>query len=159
MEEPSSNSISNELRKFIALRVNGLEFCVDINNVREIRGWTPATPLPRAPSYVRGVINLRGKVLLIIDLAARLGLAPMEPTGTSVITVIDTKEQPVGLLVEAVSDILAVSDSDIQPTPNVGSVAAGQFVRGVLNYEGRMISLIAIDEVLGTSDVPHTVAA
>ena len=159
MEEPSSNSISNELRKFIALRVNGLEFCVDINNVREIRGWTPATPLPRAPSYVRGVINLRGKVLLIIDLAARLGLSPMEPTTTSVITVIDTKEQPVGLLVEAVSDILAVSDNDIQPTPNVGSVAAGQFVRGVLNYEGRMISLIAIDEVLGTSDVPQTAAA
>jgi purine-binding chemotaxis protein CheW len=159
MEEPSSNSISNELRKFIALRVNGLEFCVDINNVREIRGWTATTPLPRAPSYVRGVINLRGKVLLIIDLAARLGLAPMEPTSTSVITVIDTNEQPVGLLVEAVSDILAVADSDIQPTPNVGSVAAGQFVRGVLNYEGRMISLIAIDEVLGTADAPRTAAA
>lgn len=157
--EPSSNVISNELRKFIALRVNGLEFCVDINNVREIRGWTPATLLPRAPDYVRGVINLRGKVLLIIDLAARLGLTPMEATTTSVITVIDTSGQPVGLLVEAVSDILAVNDSDIQPTPNVGSVAAGQFVRGVLNYEGRMISLIAIEEVLGTADALNDVAA
>ena len=157
--EPNSNVATNELRKFIALRVNGLEFCVDINNVREIRGWTPATPLPRAPDYVRGVINLRGKVLLIIDLAARLGLAPMEAKSTSVITVIDTSGQPVGLLVEAVSDILAVNDSDIQPTPNVGSVAAGQFVRGVLNYEGRMISLIAIEEVLGTVDTINNVAA
>lgn len=157
--EPNSNVATNELRKFIALRVNGLEFCVDINNVREIRGWTPATPLPRAPDYVRGVINLRGKVLLIIDLAARLGLAAMEAKSTSVITVIDTSGQPVGLLVEAVSDILAVNDSDIQPTPNVGSVAAGQFVRGVLNYEGRMISLIAIEEVLGTVDTINNVAA
>ena len=157
--ERNSNVISNELRKFIALRVNGLEFCVDINNVREIRGWTPATLLPRAPDYVRGVINLRGKVLLIIDLAARLGLAPVEPTATNVITVIDTNDEPVGLLVEAVSDILAVSDDDIQPTPNVGSVAAGEFVRGVLNYEGRMISLIAIDEVLGTTDTLRNAAA
>ena len=157
--ESNSNATTSELRKFIALRVNGLEFCVDINNVREIRGWTPATPLPRAPDYVRGVINLRGKVLLIIDLAARLGLAAMEAKSTSVITVIDTSGQPVGLLVEAVSDILAVNESDIQPTPNVGSVAAGQFVRGVLNYEGRMISLIAIEEVLGTVDAIHDAAA
>jgi purine-binding chemotaxis protein CheW len=157
--EATNNVISNELRKFIALRVNGLEFCVDINNVREIRGWTPATPLPRAPSYVRGVINLRGKVLLIIDLAARLGLSPMEPNATSVISVIDTCGQPVGLLVEAVSDILAVSDNDIQPTPNIGEVAAGEFVSGVLNYEGRMISLIAIEEVLGHVETVHEAAA
>ena len=79
MTEVTSN-VAGADRELIAFRIGEQEFCVDIMNVREIRGWTPATPLPRSPSYMKGVINLRGIVLPIIDLGARFGLATAEPT-------------------------------------------------------------------------------
>ena len=99
-------------------------------SVREIRGWTPATPLPHAPSYVRGVINLRGAVLPIIDLAARLGFLPTEPTARQVIIVVQVGTQMIGLLVDAVSDILTRRPTTIQPTPDVATETVQTFVRG-----------------------------
>ena len=135
-------SASNEL---IAFRLGGQEFCVDIMSVRDIRGWTQTTPLPHSPDYVKGVINLRGSVLPVIDLAARLGFAPTEPTARHVIIVTQVANQSVGLLVEAVSDILTIGADAIQPTPDVASDLARLFMRGVLAIEGRMISLISLD--------------
>ncbi|WP_374333183.1 chemotaxis protein CheW, partial [Aestuariivirga sp.] len=73
--------------EFVAFRAGGLEFCINIMSVREIRGWTPATAIPRAPGYIRGVINLRGVVLPIVDLGVRLGLPGTEPTARHVIIV------------------------------------------------------------------------
>lgn len=135
-------------RELIAFRVAAQEFCVDIMSVREIRGWTRVTPLPRSPSFVRGVVNLRGAVLPIVDLAARLGFAATEPTARHVIIVTKIGHQVIGLLVDAVSDILTVTDEALQPTPAVASEMARAFVRGVLAVEQRMISLIALDNVL-----------
>jgi purine-binding chemotaxis protein CheW len=135
-------------RELIAFRIGVQEFCVDIMSIREIRGWTPATALPQSPGFVRGVINLRGAVLPIVDLAARLGFPPAEPTARHVIIVAQIGSQIVGLLVDAVSDILTVIDGSIQPTPDVASEMAKTFVRGVLAVEGRMISLIALDNLL-----------
>ena len=135
-------------RELITFRVGQQEFCTDIMAVREIRGWTPATALPRTPDFVAGVINLRGAVLPIVDLSARLGLGPAEPTARHVIIVAQIGEQVVGLLVGAVSDILTVTDDMVQPTPDVASDMAKTFVRGLLTIEGRMISLIALDRVL-----------
>jgi purine-binding chemotaxis protein CheW len=135
-------------RELIAFRIGAQEFCVDIMSIREIRGWTPATPLPQSPSFVRGVINLRGAVLPIIDLAARLGFPPAEPTVRHVIIVAQVDHQIVGLLVDAVLDILSVTDEIVQTTPDVASEMAKTFVLGVLAVEGRMISLIALDHVL-----------
>ncbi|MCQ3971320.1 chemotaxis protein CheW, partial [Klebsiella pneumoniae] len=74
-------------RELIAFRIGDQEFCVDIRSVREIRGWAPATPLPQSPAYVRGVLNLRGAVLPIIDLSSRLGLGTAEPSARHVIIV------------------------------------------------------------------------
>ncbi|MEX6509008.1 chemotaxis protein CheW [Jiella sp. M17.18] len=135
-------------RELIAFRIGEQEFCVDIMSVREIRGWAAATPLPHAPSYVNGVINLRGAVLPIVDLAARLGFPRTEPTARSVIIVVRVDQQLFGLLVDAVSDILTVTDDLLQPTPDLASDLAKTFVRGVMAIEGRMISLIATDNVL-----------
>ncbi|RTL62573.1 MAG: chemotaxis protein CheW [Hyphomicrobiales bacterium] len=143
-----SKSGNAETRELIAFRIGTQEFCIDIMSIREIRGWTPATPLPKSPSFVRGVINLRGTVLPIVDLAVRLGFAPSEPTARHAIMVSQIGQQVVGLLVEGVSDIFTVSDSDIQPTPDVASDMAKRFVRGVIATDGRMISLIALNAVL-----------
>ncbi len=136
------------MRELIAFRIGAQEFCVDIMSVREIRGYTQATALPQAPSFVRGVINLRGAVLPIVDLAVRLGFPPPEPTARHVIMVVNIGAQVVGLLVDAVLDILTVEEGAIQPTPDVASEMAKVFTRGVLAIDGRMISLIGLDHVL-----------
>ncbi len=135
-------------RELIAFRIGDQEFCVDIMSVREIRGWAPATPLPRTPSFVKGVINLRGAVLPIIDLGARLGLKTSEPTARHVIMVVNIGERTIGLLVDAVSDIINMSDDLVQATPDVASDQVKTFVKGLFALEGRMVSLIALDRVL-----------
>lgn len=134
--------------EFIAFRLGDQEFCVDIMSVREIRGWTPATALPHAPHYVRGVINLRGAVLPIVDLAERLGFAPAQGGARQVIIVVQIARQLVGLLVDAVSDILTLPADAVQPTPDVAAGAVGVFIHGILALDGRMIGLIRLDAVL-----------
>ena len=134
--------------ELIAFRIGQQEFCVDIMSVREIRGWVPATPLPRSPPFVRGVINLRGAVLPILDLAARLGLPPPEPTARHVIIVAQVGAQVIGVLVDAVSDIITVDESTVQPPPDLASDRVRTFVQGLLAIESRMVSLISLDRVM-----------
>ena len=136
------------MRELISFRIGAQEFCVDIMAIREIRGWTAATALPQSPSFVKGVINLRGAVLPIVDLALRLGFESTEANDRNVIIVAQIGEQVVGLLVDAVSDILTITDDMIQPTPDVASETAKTFVRGLIPMEGRMISLIGLERVL-----------
>jgi purine-binding chemotaxis protein CheW len=142
-------------RELISFRIGDQEFCVNIMEVREIRGWTPATALPQAPAFVRGVINLRGAVLPIVDLGARLGLGTADPTARHVIIVAQVQNQVVGLLVDAVSDILTVTDEEIQPTPDVASEMVRTFVRGLLAIDGRMVSFISLDRVLPDRELDH----
>ncbi|EPE99692.1 chemotaxis protein CheW [Rhizobium grahamii] len=134
-------------RELIAFRIGDQEFCVDIMSVREIRGWTPAMAMPHSPSYMRGVINLRGAVLPIIDLSARLGMRATEPTQRHVIIVAQVCRKVVGLLVEAVSDILTVTDENVQPTPEIASELQRQFARGILAIDKRMICLLELDAI------------
>jgi purine-binding chemotaxis protein CheW len=147
MTEPVSIT-SNARRELIAFRIGDQEFCVDIMQVREIRGWTQATPLPRTPAFMKGVINLRGAVLPIVDLGARLGLKTSEPTARHVIMVINQGARTMGLLVDAVSDIIEVTEDMVQPTPDVACDQVKAFVKGLFAIEGRMISLITLDRVL-----------
>jgi purine-binding chemotaxis protein CheW len=142
---PAANGPACE---FVAFRIGVQEFCIDIMSVREIRGWTPATPLPHAPSYVRGVINLRGSVLPIVDLAERLGFPPIEATARQVIIVVQFGGQIIGLLVDAVSDILTQSTENIQPTPDIATDVVKSFVRGVLAIDERMIGLVELDSLM-----------
>ena len=135
-------------RELISFRIGAQEFCVDIMAVREIRGWTAATALPQSPSYVRGVINLRGAVLPIVDLPNRLGYGVSEPTARHVIIVAQIGTQFVGLLVDAVSDILTIADQALQPTPDVACDTVKTFVKGLLPLEDRMVSMISLDQVL-----------
>ncbi|MDG2521026.1 chemotaxis protein CheW [Caulobacter sp. 73W] len=137
-----------ERRELISFRVGQQEYCVDIMAVREIRGWSPATSLPQSPNYMRGVINLRGAVLPIMDLSSRLGLGSAEPTVRHVIIVVKVQERMMGLLVDAVSDILSITDDLVQPTPDVACDRVRSFVRGIISLEGRMISEISLDRLL-----------
>jgi purine-binding chemotaxis protein CheW len=139
---------AGERRELISFRVGQQEYCVDIMAVREIRGWSPATSLPQSPSYMRGVINLRGAVLPIMDLASRIGMPMVEPTVRHVIIVVKAGDRMMGLLVDAVSDILSITEDLVQATPDVACDKVRSFVRGIISLEGRMISEIALDRLL-----------
>lgn len=148
----TAKTISQGARELIAFRIGDQEFTVNIMSVREIRGWTPATPMPHTPSYMMGVINLRGAVLPIIDLSARLGMKPAEPTARHVIIVAQVYDRIVGLLVDAVSDILTVTDDTIQPTPEVASDLEKTFARGIIALENRMICLVELEAIFPESE-------
>ena len=145
-------------RELIAFRIADQEFCVDITSVREIRGWTETTLVPLAPAYVRGVINLRGTVMPVVDMSLRLGRERTEPSDRHVIVVTYIGEQLVGLLVDAVCETLTLKDSDIQAAPDVGADAVQALVKGIIDVDGRMVTLIALDYVLPRIDEPSQAA-
>ncbi len=148
LHESGSSRKSLNQRELISFRTGKQYFCVDIMAVREIRGWTPATAMPQAPNFVLGVVNLRGTVLPIIDLGVRLGLGPTEPTARSAIIVTDIGGQYVGLLVDAVTDILTVDVEALQPTPDIGSSTTREFVVGLLPSDDRLISLLSLERIV-----------
>ena len=121
-------------------------------SVREIRGWTEATPLPHTPDYVRGVINLRGTVLPIIDLAARLALPPDENNDRSVVIVVHENDETVGLLVDAVSDILTISRTDLQTPPDMAADNQHRFVSALIIEDERMIRVLDLHKTLSTGE-------
>ncbi len=134
-------------REIVSFRLSEQDFCIDIMNIREIRGWTPPTPLPHSPDYVRGLINLRGSVLPIVDLSRRLGLSTREATSRDVIIVVMVDDQLIGLVVDGVSDILTVKQDEFQPTPSVGTDGAHGYVQGIMAVEGRMIRHLDLKRV------------
>lgn len=134
--------------ELIAFSAAGQEFCVDVHAVREIRSYTAATPMPHAPPFVCGVVNLRGTVLPIVDLADRLGLGRTVPNARSAIIVADLDGELVGLLVDAMSSIMTVRNDQLQPAPDVASALARSFVTAVLVIDDRMISLLSLQGIL-----------
>ena len=124
------------------------EYSLDIMSVREIRGWTRTTPLPHAPSYMKGVINLRGTVLPVMDLAERLGLAPRDHTDRNVIIVVNHEDTMTGLLVDAVSDIIALTSEDLQPPPEMQSTVGPNVVRSLTLIDERMIRVLDLSSIV-----------
>ena len=136
--------------EIIAFRLNDQSFCVKTRSIREIRGWAPVTPMPHAPYEVLGVINLRGMVIPVIDLAAKLGMAGTEASERSAIIVTDVNGMTMGLLVEGVSDILTVPATSLQPVPhNAGQ--ATQFVEGILTHQDQMICFLNLEELFSAN--------
>ncbi len=134
--------------ELLSFRVGDQEFCIDIMSVREIRGWTPTTPLPHAPSFIRGVVNLRGVAIPVIDLNERLGLEISEPGSQHVIIVVHIGSEVAGLLVNGVSDIITAKEEMIQPVPPIASSRTRNYVQGLLTVENRMVSLLRTNQLL-----------
>jgi purine-binding chemotaxis protein CheW len=140
-------STANGARELMAFRVGAQEFCIDIQSVREIRGWSAATALPKTPGYVLGVINLRGSILPIIDLSARFGLGPTTPTGRHVIMVVQIGSRSVGLLVDAVSEIVVLNADLIQPPPALDSEDMVALIIGIVAHQDRLLCVLALEQV------------
>lgn len=136
-------------REVVSFRVQEMDFCVGITSVREIRGWTPATVLPQAQGFVTGVINLRGTVVAVIDLARRLGLGTTSPGPRHVILIVALNGRLTGLLADTVSDIMTLDAETIRPLPAQLADRARDFMSGIATLpDGRMLRMLDLAHVL-----------
>ena len=149
-EVATPDQVSSPQTEYLSFRIGDSEYSVEIMSVREIRGWTKTTSLPHAPHFVRGVINLRGTVLPVVDLALRLGLDASEPEERNVIIVVDVGARVMGLRVDAVSDILSFSDDQMQPPPDMTSNS--RFVRALTILDERMVRILDLESVLPSNE-------
>ena len=140
-EASQSTGLTLEL---ISFEIADQEFCIDIRGVREIRGWTPATPVPQTPDYINGVINLRGAVIPVVDLRNRLGLGRTEPSSRHVILVIQDGERVAGLLVDGVNATFQVDAGLMQEPPPLESLVSERFVDAILPLDGRLLSRLVV---------------
>lgn len=128
--------------EIIAFRLHDQEFCVKTTTIREIRGWAPSTPIPHAPRDVIGVMNLRGTVIPIIDLAYKLGMESTVANERSAIVVAEVHNMVIGLLVDRVSDILTIKGSDVQPAPEITTSFDRSYTEGVITHQSGMICFL-----------------
>ncbi|MGB8813042.1 MAG: chemotaxis protein CheW [Paracoccaceae bacterium] len=142
-------SVPSEVQ-FVTFYTGGQSFSIDICQVREIRRWSAVTPLPHAPAEVLGVMNLRGSVIPIFDLAVRFGLDRTPDNSRNVVVIAAHENQTVGLLVESVSEILSVSRDRIQETPDLRSDNSRQSITGVITVDEGMTRVIDLGAVIGT---------
>lgn len=140
------------IRELITFEVEGQVFGLDIMSIREIRAWTPTTRLPRVPHYVAGVVNLRGTVLPVVDLAARLGWSATEPTPRHAIIVTQLGAQVGGWIVDSVSDIVTVPDEALQPPPpTAGNDTVVPFLEGLAAIEDQMVMVLNLAALADSS--------
>lgn len=142
-------------RQFVTFTIDDEEYGVDIMAVREIKAWTGATKLPNAPAHMRGVINLRGLIVPVFDLRARFGQALTEATKIHVVIILAVGKRIIGVLVDAVSDILDVSAAAIQAVPKMDRTIDADFLSGLISVEDRMVALLDADALFDMDDIPR----
>ena len=134
--------------QLISFAIGDDQYGVDIMAVREIKGWTDITHLPRQPDYVRGVLNLRGVIVPIIDLRCRFGQGLTQATPLHIVIIVQIAAKPVGLLADRVLDIVSLDETQIQPVPRIAQASRVEFLSGLATVEGAMIALIDLPNLL-----------
>ncbi|WP_306128044.1 chemotaxis protein CheW [Roseovarius sp. MMSF_3350] len=148
MHDTQTESRTVNRVEIVCFTVEDQDFSIEISHVLEIRGWTSTTTLPHAPDFVVGMMNLRGIVLPVVDLSLRLGFGKTEPGKRHVIIIAQIDDKIVGFLVDAVSDIITVDESEMQATPEVSSSRTQAFIRGVHSLDDKLVRAIDVREVL-----------
>jgi len=154
----NSTSFSGDTLEIIAFRLHDQEFCVKTTTIREIRGWAPSTPIPHAPADVIGVMNLRGSVIPIIDLAYKLGMKSTVANERSAIVVAEVHNMVIGMLVDRVSDILTISSSQVQPVPEVTASFDRAYCEGIIATESGMICFLNLAKMFKESEAEELAA-
>jgi purine-binding chemotaxis protein CheW len=143
--------------KYLTFRLGEEEYGLEILKVREIIGLMDITHIPRTPNFVKGVINLRGKVIPVIETRIKFGMEKIETTAETCIIVVEahraTEALEMGILVDAVSEVLDIQGSEIEDTPEFGSQLDTQFILGMAKAKGRVIILLDIDRVLTDKEI------
>jgi purine-binding chemotaxis protein CheW len=148
---PAAGGGNAEVSQFISFAIGDDQYGVDIMSVREIKGWSQITRLPRQPDYMRGVLNLRGVMVPIIDLRCRFGQGMTEATPLHVVIVVQIGANHVGLLADRVLDIVGCDASQVQPVPRVAQGSRVDFLSGLVTIESGMIALIDLSHILAVS--------
>ncbi len=149
--------------KYLTFTLDQEEYGIGITKVKEIIGMIPITPVPQTPHFVKGVINLRGKVIPVIDLRLKFGLEPMEYNERTCIIVVEIasagKKIPMGIVVDSVSEVLNIKGNDIEDTPNFGSRLETNYILGMAKTGDGVKILLDIDKVLSSEEIAAVQAA
>ncbi len=150
-----SEDDSEEVSQFLTFNVDESEYAVDIMKVMEIRGWTETTRIPNSPDYMRGVINLRGLVIPIFDLKSRFGQGHIVPNEKNVVIVISIESRTVGILVDAVSDILSIKEDQIKASPSSNNEMdiKEEYVKGLISHNDKMVVSLDVDTLFHSEEV------
>lgn len=138
-------------KQYVTFLVGDRSYGVDIVRVREIKQWSPTTALPNQQAYTRGVLNLRGTVVPVHDLRARFGGPLTEASENHVVVIAWIGDQTVGILVDAVSDIVTVDSEDIRAVPQSGSFADISSISGLVSNDDHMVALLDLDALFGAA--------
>ncbi len=140
--------------QIVVFKIGGRAYGIDVGRVREIRGWQPTTELPNAPEHILGVINLRGVIVPVLDLRARLGFGVDGCNAASVVIVVEIGEDLVGFVSDAVSDILDVKPGELRPAPDHAEGAAA-LLKNLAIKSDEIIGLLDLEAVVGKQDLVH----
>lgn len=152
MSSDQQNQSYSSNMEFLTFTLGNENYGVDILKVREIRGWEKIRELHDTPDYVKGVLDLRGSIVPIIDLRIRFNIAGYEYTTTTVIIVLaaDNEGGMMGIVVDSVSDVLAVNEADIKATPSLGSKINTDYIKGMVTTDDHMVMLVESNKLLDT---------
>ena len=153
IEEVQQTSVADEYHsggelQYLTFMLGEESYGIEILRVQEIRGWEPVTTVPNTPSYVRGVLNLRGNIIPVIDLRLKFQLSKVEFGKTTVIIVVEVGDRVLGAVVDAVSEVLSIAQTSIQESESIGSIVGAQMLSGIAKCEERLVSLLDVEKVL-----------
>jgi purine-binding chemotaxis protein CheW len=147
------STVRDHAGKFLSFFLKDEEYGIEILKVREIIGMLPITRVPRTPDHVKGVINLRGKIIPVTDLRSKFGMEEMEKTAENCTIVVKSGGIEIGVIVDRVSEVVDIASSDIEPIPSFGSDVNTKYLLGIGNTNGRVRLLLDIDFVIAEEEL------
>jgi purine-binding chemotaxis protein CheW len=141
------------LREVLVFVLGNEEYGVDILKVQEIRGYEKVTPIPSAPAYLKGVVNLRGAIVPVIDLRVKFGMAEPRYDSFTVVVILRLAGRVIGIVVDAVSDVVQLAPNDVKPAPQLGALVDSSFLAGLATQNERMILLLDIEKFLSSGEL------
>ena len=149
----TKNADSNDqVLQWVTFKLESETYGVNVMQVQEILRYTEIAPVPGAPSYVLGIINLRGNVVTVIDTRARFGLMSAEATDNSRVLIIEAEEQVIGILADSVAEVVYLRSSEIDSAPNIGTEESAKFIQGVSNRDGELLILVDLNKLLNDEE-------
>jgi purine-binding chemotaxis protein CheW len=144
-------TLNNEAREFLAFRLGEEEYGIDILKVQELRGYDTVTRIANAPDFVKGVINLRGSIVPIIDMRIKFKLGEPTYDEFTVVIILMVAGRTIGIVVDSVSDVISLSGDQIKPAPELGSVVDTDYLTGMGSIDGHLLFLVDIDRMMSSS--------
>ncbi|CAM2957976.1 chemotaxis protein CheW [Moritella viscosa] len=146
------NVAEDEVLQWVTFKLENEIYGINVMQVQEVLRYTEIAPVPGAPNYVIGIINLRGNVVTVIDTRVRFGLMPSEVSENSRIVIIEAEKQVIGILVDGVAEVVYLRSSEIDMAPNVGTDESAKFIQGVSNREGELLILVDLNKFLSDDE-------